>query len=144
MEQRLSLVGLGVRDLERAKRFYVDGLGWRPSSASTDQICFIQLGGIALALYSWDALAEEAGLEAEGSGFRGVTLAHNARSREDVDAVLELAEKAGAEITKPAEDVFWGGYSGYFRDPEGHLWEVAWNPFFAIDEAGNLALPEPN
>ena len=144
MEQRLSLVGLGVRDLERAKRFYVDGLGWRPSAASTDQICFIQLGGIALALYSWDALAEEAGLEAEGSGFRGVTLAHNARSREDVDAVLELAEKAGAEITKPAEDVFWGGYSGYFRDPEGHLWEVAWNPFFAIDEAGNLALPEPN
>lgn len=142
MEQRISLITLGVDDLDRARGFYLDGLGWRQSSASTDGISFIQLGGIALALYPRDKLAEDARVGEPGSGFSGVALAYNTRSRDEVDQTLHQAEAAGGRIVKPAEDVFWGGYSGYFADPDGHLWEVAWNPFFEVDAEGRLALPE--
>lgn len=136
---------LGVEDLHRSRSFYRDGLGWPLSGASNDGIAFFQTGGVVLALYPWRELAEDAAVPGPGpaaEGFRGFTLAHNVPEREQVDAVLREAEAAGARIAKPAEEVFWGGYSGYFTDPDDHLWEVAWNPGFPLDEAGNLVLPE--
>jgi uncharacterized protein len=141
MEQRLTLVTLGVRDIGRARGFY-ERLGWRASSASTDDVAFFQAGGVVLGLYGREALAEDATVSPEGAGFTGVALAHNTASREAVDAVIAEAEAAGGTIVKLAEDVFWGGYSGYFADPDGHLWEVAWNPHFPFDEAGRLVLPD--
>lgn len=143
MEQRLSLVTLGVADVARSRRFYEEGLGWTPSSASRESIVFFQLGGIALALFGRAALAEDAHLPpTPAEGFGGITLAHNVGSRAEVDAVMAHAERAGARILKPAQDVFWGGYSGYFADPDGHPWEVAWNPFVTLGPDGSLRLPE--
>jgi catechol 2,3-dioxygenase-like lactoylglutathione lyase family enzyme len=141
MEQRLSLVTLGVADLERARRFYEDGLGWRRGN-NHPEVVFFQIGGAVLALWRRDALAQDAGLPDAGSGFGGITLAYNARTREEVDAVLAEAEAAGANILKPAEDAFWGGYSGYFADPDGHVWEVAWNPEWTVAEDGSVRLPK--
>jgi catechol 2,3-dioxygenase-like lactoylglutathione lyase family enzyme len=141
MRPRLSLVTLGVRDFERSLQFYRDGLGWRPSSASQGDVAFFQLSGVVLALYPRDKLAEDARVSPQGSGFSGITLAYNAKSQEEVDQVLQTVENLGAKIVKKAENVFWGGYSGYFADPDGHLWEVAWNPFFGFDESDNLILP---
>ena len=141
MEQRLSLVSLGVRDLAASRAFY-ERLGWTPSAAaSNDQIVFFQLGGIVLGLYSRSALAEDANLPV-GEGFGGVALAHNTREKEEVDTLLAEAERAGARILKPAQEVFWGGYSGYFADPDGFPWEVAWNPHFPIREDGTIQLPD--
>jgi uncharacterized protein len=137
MEQRLSLITLGVRDLVRSRTFYSDGLGWVPSELSNENVVFCQCAGVVFGLYGRNALAEDAALNSsEGSGFRGVTLAYNAHTRDDVDDVLALAVRAGATIAKPAAEAFWGGYSGYFADPDGHLWEIAWNPSFTIDAAG--------
>ena len=142
MEQRLSIVTLGVADLDRSRAFY-ERLGWRRSGKAFDGVAFFRAGGgVVLALYPRHALAEDAGVPAEGTGFGGITLAHNARSREEVDAVLAEAEAAGAGLLKPAQDVFWGGYSGYFADPDGHPWEVAWNPHFPLAEDGSLTLPD--
>ncbi|HUA14845.1 MAG TPA: VOC family protein [Verrucomicrobiae bacterium] len=140
MEQRISIVTLGVADLKRSWEFY-ERMGWRPSKAGSDAIVFFQAGGMALALYPRQELAKDANLAAEGQGFRAITLAYNARSREDVDAVLQEAQGAGARILKPAQEVFWGGYSGYFADPDDFLWEVAWNPFFPLSDKGELQLP---
>lgn len=98
------------------------------------------MNGVVFGLYPREALAIDAGISGEGSGFRGVALAYNTRSKEDVDGVLAEAEIAGGAIVKPAEMVFWGGYSGYFADPDGHLWEVAWNPFASLDDAGNFSI----
>ena len=139
MEQRLSLVTLGVADLERSRRFYEDGLGWRRGNAHAE-VVFFQLGGAILGLFSRDALAADARLPSAGSGFGGITLAYNARTRAEVDAVLAEAAAAGAEILKPAEDTFWGGYAGYFADPDGHPWEVAWNPDWTIADDGSIRL----
>lgn len=141
MFNRIHLVTLGVNDLQRALKFYKDGLGWQPSSASQGDVAFFQLGGIVLSLYPRDKLAEDATLPPQGSGFPGFTLAFNTRSREEVDEILAQVEKLGARIVKPAQEVFWGGYSGYFADPDGFLWEVAWNPFFPFDDQGQLKLP---
>jgi uncharacterized protein len=141
MRPKLSIVTLGVKDFERALQFYQQGLGWQPSSASQDDVAFFPLGGVVLALYPRDKLAEDAQVSSEGSGFSGITLAYNTKSEIEVDEVLQAVEKLGAKIVKKAQKVFWGGYSGYFADPEGHLWEVAWNPFFGFDEADNLILP---
>jgi catechol 2,3-dioxygenase-like lactoylglutathione lyase family enzyme len=143
MEQRLSLVTLGVADLARSRRFYEEGLGWRASSASTDDVAFFQLGGIALALWGRAELAADAGLPppGPGGGFGGVALAHNVHRREEVDAVLARARAAGGRDLRPGTGTAWGGYTGYFADPDGHLWEVAWNPFFALDADGTLRLP---
>ena len=140
MEQRLSVVTLGVADLERSRRFYEEGLGWRRANAS-DEVVFYQVGGMVLALYPRDALAEDAHLSAEGGGFGGITLAYNARDRREVDAVLAEAAAAGATLLKPAQDVFWGGYAGYFADPDGHPWEVAWNPHWPLGDDGSVRIP---
>ena len=143
MGPRINIVTLGVHDLAAARVFYEDGLGWRVSSASNEHIVFMQLGALVLALYPWKALAEDAlqDSSAVGEGFRGMTLAHNVADKESVAPILALAEKAGGKIVKPAQDVFWGGHSGYFADLDGHLWEVAWNPFVSLSPTGELILP---
>lgn len=141
MEPRFSLITLGVADVARARAFY-EVLGWRASPASQDGVAFFQANGMALALYGRAALAEDAGIEDSASGFSGVTLAHNLRSEAEVDALYVEALNAGAKPVKSPRAVSWGGYSGYFADPDGHLWEVAWNPFFPLDVAGNLRLPD--
>lgn len=140
MEQRLSLITLGVADIARSRRFY-EGLGWTASRTGNDSVVFFQLNGIVLALYGREALAADAHVADDGKGFRGIALAYNVRRKEQVDDVLASAQQVGGQIVRPAEDTFWGGYSGYFADPDGHLWEVAWNPAFALDDAGNLRLP---
>jgi uncharacterized protein len=139
MEQRLSMVTLGVADMGRARRFYEEGLGWQRGNKE-DAVTFYEVPGGMVGLYARQALADDARVSAEGSGFSGLTLAYNTRNREEVDAVLAEAVAAGAKLIKPAEEVFWGGYSGYFADPDGHLWEVAWNPFWTIDGEGRVRL----
>ena len=141
MEQRLSLVTLGVADLERSRRFYEDGLGWR-HSGDGEGVYFFQSPGGVVALWSRAALAVDGGLADEGARFGGIALAHNARSRAAVDAALAEARAAGATILKEAAETFWGGYSGYFVDPDGHVWEVAHNPFWSFDAAGGIRLPD--
>jgi predicted lactoylglutathione lyase len=138
-EPRLSIVTLGVSDLEKARKFY-EALGWTASPASQGDIVFFQLGGMALALYPRGTLAEDACVDAEGGGFRGITLAYNVRSKGEVAVLLKVAEAAGGKILKPAQDVFWGGHSGYFADLDGHLWEVAWNPYSKLNERGEFEL----
>ncbi len=132
MEPRISLITLGVADLERAVRFYRDGLGL-PRREGPEGIAFFETSGTWLSLYPRESLAEDAMADAAGSGFRGFALAHNVRTREEVDPLLEQAAAAGARIVKPAREASWGGYSGYFADPDGFLWEVAWNPHFWIE-----------
>jgi hypothetical protein len=120
------VITLGVRDLARSRRFYAEQLGWAVQQEDDNWVCFLLGGGSsAFALYPWDELAEDAGAPAEGSGFRGVTLAYNVRSEQRVDEVLVEAERAGGTIAQPARRTPWGGYGGYFADPEGYLWEVA-------------------
>lgn len=139
---RLSIVTLGVSHVGRARAFY-EALGWEPSPASQEAIVFFQLSGVVLALFDRNALADDANVAPAGDGFRGVTLAHNVESEEAVDAALAHAISSGARLVKSASKVFWGGYSGYFSDPDGHLWEVAYNPFATFDEAGRLVLAGP-
>jgi uncharacterized protein len=141
MEQRLSIITLGVSDLARSREFY-ERLGWRRSMAKAEGIVFFQAGGMALALYPRQELAKDANVSADGHGFSGITLAYNARSREQVDAVLAEVQRAGAKILKPAQEAFWGGYSGYFADPDGFLWGVAWNPFFPLAQDGAIQIPD--
>lgn len=141
MEPRLSIVTLGVADVAKARSFY-EALGFTASSASQPAITFMSTGGVVLALFGREALAEDAHVSAGNvPGFTGVTLAHNCRSEAEVDRALAHAVDCGAALMKPAQKVFWGGYSGYFRDPDGHLWEVAYNPFFPMNEAGRIQLP---
>lgn len=126
MNPHVAIITLGVRDFDRARSFYHEGLGWPIQQEDDNWVCFIlEGGGTALTLYPWDELAEDAGVPAEGSGFRGVTLAYNVRSEQRVDEVLAEAERAGATIVQPPRHTAWGGYSGYFADPEGFLWETA-------------------
>lgn len=138
MEQRISLLTLGVDDLSRARDFYERGLGWTPSG-DYDDIVFYQLPGIALALFGRDALAADASRSVDGR-FSGITIAINQRSAADVDRVLAEAQAAGATILKPATRASWGGYSGYFADPDGHAWEVAHNPLWTINDDGSLTI----
>jgi uncharacterized protein len=141
MEQRLNLVTLGVTDVARARAFYAR-LGWRESDRDNASIAFFQLNGFVLALYGRTALAADARLADAGPGFGGITLAYNVRERDEVEAVLAAAQAAGGCIVKPAQTAVWGGYSGYFTDPDGHPWEVAWNPGFSILPDGTLRLPD--
>jgi hypothetical protein len=140
MRQKLNLITLGVRDIKKAVDFYEKGLGWKRSSLSQDDLIVFPLGGIALALYPRKLLAEDATVEDAPTGFSGITLSYNARDEKEVDTVLSEVESLGATIVKPAQNVFWGGYSGYCRDLDGHLIEVAYNPFWKLDENDNLAL----
>lgn len=129
MRPRISMITLGVANMERAIRFYEKGLGL-PRMPFEGGAAFFTLNGTWLSLYPWDALAEDAAVLENGTGFRGITLAHVVSSKEEVAEVLNQAVRSGGTMVKQAQDVFWGGYSGYFADPDGHLWEVAWNPHF--------------
>ena len=129
MKPRINMITLGVKDMEKAIQFYANGLGL-PRMPFEGGVAFFVLNGSWLSLYPWDALAEDATVNASSSGFRGITLAHVVASKEEVREILDQAVKSGGTLIKPAQDVFWGGYSGYFADPDGHLWEVAWNPHF--------------
>ena len=137
MEQRLSLVTLGVSDLARARAFY-EALGWSVGSDPQD-VVFFQAGGMIVALWSRERLAEDSGVE-DGGGWGGVTLAHNVRSPAEVDAVIEEARRAGGRIAREPAATFWGGYSGIFVDPDGHPWEVAHNPGWTLAEDGSVSL----
>jgi uncharacterized protein len=139
MEQRLSLVTLGVADLGRARAFY-EGLGWKTRAEPDDDVVFFQAGGTVVALWSRESLAEDTAVDDSG-GWGGITLAYNTRSPDEVDAVLAEANRAGATIARPAAATFWGGYSGVFLDPDGHAWEVAHNPHWTIADDGSVVLP---
>lgn len=141
LKPRLTLVTLGVSDFSRAKSFY-EALGWRASSASQDSVAFFDLNGVVLSLYPRQLLAEDAKVADSKPGFSGMTLAYNAESEAEVDRVFAHALSVGASAVKRPEKVFWGGYSGYFADPDGHLWEVAHNPFFPFDDDGKMVLPK--
>jgi len=141
MEPRISLITLGVADVSRSRAFY-ESLGWTASRASQPEVAFFQGNGLALALFSRQALAEDAGVNDSEPGFSGIALAQNGRSKSEVDETYAHALAAGAKPVKAPADTTWGGYSGYFADPDGHLWELAWNPFFPLDERGNLSLPD--
>ena len=140
MDPRITLITLGVDDLPRSIRFYRDGLGFPTDAGDDANIAFFMTGGVRLALYPRARLAEDIqeGLALAGPGFGGITLAHNVARRAQVDEALALATAAGATLLKPAQDTFWGGYSGYFADPDGYAWEVAWGPMFAFDERDQL------
>lgn len=131
MEPRISLITLGVSDLQRSVQFYRNGLGL-PMQNDAEAIAFFPLQGTWLALYPRDALAADARVASEGSGFSGITISHNVRSKQEVDELLHMAVQGGAKLVKEAMEADWGGYSGYFADPDGHLWEVAWNPDFPL------------
>jgi uncharacterized protein len=142
VEQRVSLITLGVTDLDRARRFY-EALGW--TGVAEQDVVFFQAGGLVVGLWDRASLAEDSGVDDPG-GWGGVTLAHNVRSREAVDAVIEEARAAGGTITRPGGETFWGGYSGVFADPDGHPWEVAHNPGWTLLEDGSVrlgAMPPP-
>jgi uncharacterized protein len=140
MEAKINIITLGVKDLNTALEFYEKGLGWKRSPASQDNIVFFPLNGIVLALYPRDLLAEDATISPEGKGFSGITLAYNTKSEKEVDEIIQKVKKLGATIVKDPQKVFWGGYSSYFKDPDGHLFEVAYNPFVEMDENGNLKM----
>lgn len=131
MKPYISMITLGVSDLARSTTFYKQGLGL-PTDQDFDGVTFFNLKGTWLALYSREALAADAQVLATGNGFTGFTLAHNVKSKDEVNQVLQQAEEAGAKILKPGQDTDWGGYSGYFADPDGYLWEIAWNPHFDL------------
>ena len=141
MQPRISLVTLGVADVAAARGFY-QRLGWVASARSTAEVAFFQAGGMVLSLYGRAALAADAQVPGEGGGFSGIALAWNGRDAAEVDAVLAAAVAAGGRLVKPAQAASWGGYSGYFTDPDGHLWEVAHNPGFPLDAAGAVRLPD--
>lgn len=137
MEQRLTIIGLGVKDLKIATAFYEEKFGWKKMKSSNNGIVFFQLNGILLSLYPNDKLAEDATVNPEGHGFKGFSIAFNTRSKEEVDELVATLEAKGVTIVKSPEEVFWGGYSSYIQDPDGNLWEIAFNPFLPLDENGN-------
>ena len=140
MEQRVSLITLGVVDLRRSRSFY-EQLGWR--GQEVEETVFFQAGGQAVVLWGRDKVAADAGIVDDGSSrFGGIVLAHNVASREQVDEVVSAAEAAGGEVTKPPSETFYGGYAGFFRDLDGHVWEVAHNPGFILGDDGALTLPD--
>lgn len=137
MEQRITLITLGVKNLQRSKDFYINIFGWKPLDTSNESIVFFQLNGIQLALFPQESLADDAGVPADGNGFRGFSLAHNVRSEKEVDELVASLESKGVKVLKQPEKVFWGGYSSYISDPDGNLWEIAYNPFMPLDAKGN-------
>ena len=140
MNQHLHLVTLGVRDFKKSYEFYTKTLGWKPSSASQDDVAFFQMSGVVFAIYPREKLAEDALTSPEGSGFSGITLAYNAHSEAEVDEIIRDLKSKGVKIVKEPQKVFWDGYSSYFADPDDYHWEVAYNPFFEFDDDGDLKL----
>lgn len=141
MEQRLSLITLGVENLDRSRTFY-EALGWTRSFKKAEGVVFFQAGGMIVSLWSRRELAKDAGVPDSKPGFSGITLAYNTRRKEDVESVLAEAERAGGRVVKTAQPAFWGGHYGFFADPDGFLWEVAWNPDFPIASDGSIRLPD--
>ena len=142
MEQRLTMVTLGVADVARSRSFY-EGLGFTAAKFDSSGVCFFQMGGTILGIYERQALADDAGVpNSAPTGFHGITLAWNARSEAEVDTTIAFAVSKGAKLVKAAEQVFWGGYSGYVSDPDGYLWEIAHNPVWSLDEKGVMQLPQ--
>ena len=139
MDQRVTLITLGVADVARARAFY-EALGWTPQTGYGDEVAFFQAGSLVVGLWGRGELAEDSGVE-EGAGWGGVALAHNLPSREDVDAVVEQARSVGARITREPHETFYGGYAGVFCDPDGHPWEIAWNPGFPLAPDGSMTVP---
>ena len=139
MEQRVSLITLGVADLGHARSFY-EALGW--AGQESEETVFFQAGGAVVVLWGVEKLAADAGVDVGPPGFGGIVLAHNVRSRGEVDEVLATAERAGAVVTRPAAETFYGGYAGCFTDPDGHVWEIAHNPGFTLAGDGSLILPD--
>lgn len=142
MDQRVSLLTLGVKDLAVSKKFYVDGLGWKPVFENKE-IIFFQTGGMVFALFLRDHLAEDFGAEPKTFGRAPMSLGYNVRMKNDVDSIIQRARSAGATILTPASDKSWGGYSGYFADPDGFAWEVAWNPAWRLAPDGGLEFGPP-
>lgn len=140
MKQKLHLITLGVADFDKSVAFYEKGLGWQKSDKSMDGLALFPLGGMVLALHSREELAKDTTLAYQPSDFSGMTISYNATSKQEVNAVLEKVEKIGGRIVKPAQDVYWGGYSGYFKDLDGYVFEVAYNPLWRFDNNGNLDL----
>lgn len=140
MEQRISVITLGVADLTRSRAFY-EHLGWRTDAGPDDDVVFFQVGGLVFGLWDRVRLAEDSGVSDPG-GWGGITLAHNVRTHDEVDAVILEARAAGGRVVREPGDTFWGGYSGVFTDPDGHPWEVAHNPFWAVADDGSVELPE--
>ncbi len=138
MEQRLTFITLGVNDLKTSKNFYQNIFGWIPEANSSDDVVFFKLNGIMLSLFPREELAKDAHLSSEGNGFRPFSLAYNLRSEKEVDALVAELRSKGAVVLKPPQKVFWGGYSGYVSDPDGNLWEFAYNPYLPLDESGNV------
>lgn len=141
MQQTISFITLGVADLARSRTFYA-ALGWRESSASQPAIAFYTAGSVVFALFERGALADDAGVAAAGTGFSGFTLAHNVATPEAVVATIDAALAAGATRARPPQAAPWGGFRGYFADPDGFLWEVCWNPYFPLDSKGCAELPD--
>ncbi|WP_370283783.1 VOC family protein [Pseudooceanicola sp.] len=139
--QRVTLITLGVSDLERSRKFYA-ALGWEPVPGPP-QVIFYRLDGMALGLFGVNALADDQGRPGAQLGTGAMTLAQNFATEAEVDAAFEAALEAGAEALKRPQKVFWGGYSGYYADPDGHVWELAMNPFWELDDAGRLTIPDP-
>ncbi|NGP87962.1 VOC family protein [Aliifodinibius halophilus] len=138
MEQRLSLITLGADDVTQLSNFYIDIFGWQPLPSSNEDITFFHLNGFQLAIFSRDALAQDAEVPPEGSGFKSFSLAYNLQSKSAVDNLFEEFQSKGVIIRKKPEEVFWGGYSDYIADPEDNLWEIAYNPYMSFDEDGNV------
>jgi catechol 2,3-dioxygenase-like lactoylglutathione lyase family enzyme len=139
MEQRISLITLGVKDLAASRRFYVDGLGWK-SAFENEHIVFFQMGGMVFSLFKRDSLAADFHADPAGFGRAPFALAYNVRDRSEVASLIAQAAAAGATVLKPAEDTFWGGHSGYFADPDGFAWEVAWNPHWTLLPDGSVKI----
>jgi len=138
VQSRITLITLGVSDLKQAQQFYEDVFGWKALPMSNDNVVFLKLNGILLSLFGEKALAEDAGVDANGSGFRKFSLAHNLRSEKEVDELVQTVRTRGAKVVKEPQKVSWGGYSSYVADPDGNLWEIAFNPFLELDDNGNV------
>jgi catechol 2,3-dioxygenase-like lactoylglutathione lyase family enzyme len=141
MDQRISAVTLGVADVTRARGFY-ERLGWSAAKGSDDKAAFFQMNGLALMLYSLKDLAKDAGVERPGMGFDNITISYNVPSQAEVKQVLAKVKKAGGTILRDAANTFWGGFTAYFADPDGHAWEVAFNPHWKLDAKGNIRIPK--
>ncbi|MFH5884272.1 VOC family protein [Halalkalibaculum sp. DA3122] len=138
MEQRLTLITIGVENMDEMRSFYEGIFGWSPTKQSTDNITFFHLNGVLLGLFGREDLARDATVDPKGKGFRSFALAHNLRSEQEVDLLFQQFSEQGVNIVKAPEKTDWGGYSGYIADPEGNLWEIAHNPFMEYDEMGNV------